>query len=33
MTACMLVMVPLIVTFLFVQRLIVEGLTAGSVKS
>ncbi len=33
MSACMLVMVPLIVTFLFVQRLIVEGLTAGSVKS
>jgi ABC-type glycerol-3-phosphate transport system permease component len=33
MSACTLVMVPLIVTFLFVQRLIVEGLTAGSVKS
>ncbi len=33
MTACTLVMVPLIVTFLFVQRLIVEGLTAGAVKS
>jgi multiple sugar transport system permease protein len=33
MTACTLVMVPLIVAFLFVQRLIVEGLTAGSVKS
>jgi multiple sugar transport system permease protein len=33
MSACVLVMVPLIVAFLFVQRLIVEGLTAGSVKS
>ncbi len=33
MSACVLVMVPLIVAFLFVQRLIVEGLTAGAVKS
>jgi multiple sugar transport system permease protein len=33
MTACVLVCVPLIVAFLFVQRFIVQGISAGSVKN
>jgi ABC-type glycerol-3-phosphate transport system permease component len=32
MTACTLVVVPLVIAFLFVQRFIVEGIASGSIK-
>ncbi len=32
MTACTLVVVPLVIAFLFVQRFIVEGISSGSIK-